>query len=325
MCRASLGSGTVIVASGWSPADISVAAALAARIPGSAVLYSAPGSLPGDAGDLLCEHRPARVVLVGGTAALGTGVATSARRLAEGATVERLSGATRIDTAAEVARTVLGSPGNAARRTLVIANGWSAPDLGVAAAVAARTANSAVLYVERDTLPDATAQVIADYRPAKIVIVGGVAAVSADVAEAISAAAPAGTAVERVEGATRTSTAAEAARSALGSPSSARTSTLVIANGWSPPDIGVAAAVAARTDNSAVLYVEPDALPDSVQQLIADYRPAKVIIIGGTAAIPQTVRAAIAAAAPAASVERITGATRTHTAANAAQRTLPSP
>lgn len=272
MCRASLGSGTVIVASGWSPADISVAAAPAARIPGSAVLYSAPGSLPGNAGDLLCEHRPARVVLVGGTAALGTGVATSARRLAEGATVERLSGATRIDTAAEVARSVLGSRGNAARCTLVIANGWSAADLGVAAVVAARALNSAVLYVERDTLPDTTAQVIADYRPAKIVIVGGVAAVSAEVAEAISAAVPDGTAVERVEGATRTSTAAEA-----------------------------------------------------VQKLIADFRPAKVVIIGGTAAVPQTVRAAISAAAPAASVERITGATRTHTAANAAQRTLPSP
>lgn len=46
---------------------------------------------------------------------------------------------------------------------------------------------------------------------------------------------------------------------------------------------------------------------------------------GGTTAIPEAVRAAIAAAAPGATVERVDGATRTHTAANAAQRTLPSP
>ena len=33
--------------------------------------------------------------------------------------------------------------------------------------------------------------------------------------------------------------------------------TLVIANGWSPPDVGVAAALAAATQNSAVAYTSP--------------------------------------------------------------------
>ncbi len=99
--------------------------------------------------------------------------------------------------------------------------------------------------------------------------------------------------------------------------------TLVIANGWSPPDVGVAAAYAAATDNAAVAYTALGSLPDATAEFIRDYRPDRVIIIGGRAAVADDVRTAIDDTAPAdTEIRRITGATRTHTAAQAARSIL---
>ena len=321
-CNADPSQGTVILANGWSPADISTAAALAARIPGTIVLYANAARLPNHVRELLCSYQPSRIIVVGGTAALSNAVVNRAQDTVEGAQIDRLNGATRIHTAAAAARSALGNPAQTAQRTVFIANGWSAPDLGAAAAAAGRTANSAVLFTASDSLPEATRDVITDYLPSRIVIVGGTAAVSAAVAEAIAAANPAAD-VQRLEGATRVDTAAAAARRVLDTPGSASTPrTLIVANGWSPPDIGVAAAYAAGTSNSAVVFTEPDALPAAVRMLIAYYQPSRIVFIGGIATIPRNVSDAVAAAAPNARIERISGATRTHTAAAAAQRAL---
>ena len=96
----------------------------------------------------------------------------------------------------------------------------------------------------------------------------------------------------------------------------------MVANGWSPPDIGVAAAYAASAANSAVIYTEPDTLNEHAAAVLSDYRVSRVVIIGGTAAVVDTVRAAIGVAASDATVQRITGTTRAHTAAAAARRIL---
>ncbi|WP_420445164.1 hypothetical protein [Candidatus Poriferisodalis sp.] len=111
--------------------------------------------------------------------------------------------------------------------------------------------------------------------------------------------------------------------------------TLVVANGWSPPDIGAAAALAARSGRSAVIYTLPHRLqvpmrsrrsfrtgrswPEASAALLRDYQVARVILIGGTAAISQSTQDMIAAVTHA-SVSRLTGADRVHTAARAARR-----
>ena len=97
----------------------------------------------------------------------------------------------------------------------------------------------------------------------------------------------------------------------------------MIANGWSAPDVGVAAALAAATENSAVAYTSQGALAEATAALIRDYRPSGVIIIGGSAAVSNDVRAAITETAPgSADVRRITGRTRIDTAVRAARRIL---
>ena len=304
------------------------AAALSARTDGSAVLYTSAMSLSGPVVDVIGDHPPADVVVVGGESAVSAGVFGALERSSGGADVSRVAGATRVETAAAVARRILG--GVVAARaeggvTLVVANGWSSPDVGVAAALSARTANSAVAYTAADGLPAATGALLGEYMPSRVVIVGGTAAVSSQVEAAIRAGAP-GAVLQRLTGETRVDTAVQAARLSLGSPDERSDGrTVIVASGWSPPDIGVAAALSARTANAAVVYTQGSRLPAAVVSLLESYEPPRVVIIGGTTAVGSQVEAAIRAAVPDATVPRYSGATRAATAAEVARRIFSSP
>ena len=321
-----IGVATFVVANGWSPADVGTASVLAARTLGAVVLYTAGDDLSPETAELLREAQPAQVLIVGGTAAVSTGVRSQIRAASGDSGLVRITGQDRADTAAAAARRVLGLPPDAGSVTLVIANGWSPPDIGAAAALAARSGRAAVAYTQRDALPEPTAALLRDYEIARVFIVGGTAAISDAVAQRIAVLAPDAT-VTRLVGTDRIDTAAQAARRVLGSALGApRDITLVIANGWSPPDAGVAAAFAAATDNAAVAYTARDTLPDATAALIRDYRPARVIILGGRAAVSDDVRTAISqVAADTTVIQRITGDTRTDTAARAAHRILRGP
>ncbi len=319
------GTAVVIIANGWSPPDIGVAAALAARTPHSAVIFTAGDRLSVAARDLLVDYLPAGVIVIGGKAAVSDTALVSARRASESDSVERITGATRAETAAAVARRILGES-SAGGTTVIVANGWSPADIGVAAALSARTPRSAVVYTRADVLSTATAQLLRDERPTRVVIVGGTAAVHPAVESEIRAAVP-GVAVERVSGTTRTGTAARVARRFLGPPQAAVTDdlTIIVANGWSPPDIGVAAALSARTAGSAVLHTEAGQLSAETAAVLRDYQPARIVFIGGTAAITNQAKEQARTTAPDATAPRYSGSTRTQTAAFVARRILGNP
>ncbi|WP_420623686.1 cadherin domain-containing protein [Candidatus Poriferisodalis sp.] len=312
----------VIVANGWSPSDIGVASALSARTPDSAVIYTTGDRLSVAARDLLVDYLPTGVIVVGGETAVSAAALTSMRRASESDSVERITGATRSDTAASVARRILDAS-EAGGATVIIANGWSPADIGVAAALSARTPRSAVAYTTSGALPDATQRLLRDYRPARVLIVGGEAAVDPAAVSQIGNAVP-GAIIERVSGATRTATAAGVARRFLGPHLAAPAGelTIIVANGWSPPDIGGAAALSARTAGSAVLYTESGRLSAEAAEILCDYRPTRVVFIGGPAAITAAVKDQTRAILPDATVLRYSGATRTQTAAAIARRTL---
>ncbi len=318
-----VGVASFVVANGWSAADVGVASVLAARTSGAVVVYTAGDGLSEETRLLLREAMPAEVTIVGGNAAVSRDVRTQIRAASSESGISRVSGEDRADTAAGTARRILGAPAAAGRITLVVANGWSPPDIGAAAALAARSGRSAVIYTEAARLPEASAAVLRDYQVARVIMVGGTAAISQDTQNAIAGAAS-GASISRLTGDDRIDTAAQAARRVLGNPAAAPDGvTLVIANGWSAPDVGVAAALAAATDNAAVAYTAQRALPDATAALIRDYRPTQVIIVGGRAAIANDVRTAITQTAPdSAGIRRITGTTRTDTAARAARRIL---
>ena len=313
-----------MVANGWSPADVGVASVLAASIDNAVVLYTQAGVLSSQVAALTRAAAPAEVIIVGGAAAVSDDVQTRLAAASPESDIGRAAGADRTDTAAVAARRVLGVPARAGRVTLVIANGWSSPDIGAAAALAAGSGRAAVLYTRVDELPEASTAVLRDYQVARVIVVGGTAAIDQDVAEEIAAATDVGASMTRLNGADRVDTAALAARQVLGRPAAAPEGvTLVIANGWSPPDVGAAAALAAATGNAAVSYTEPGTLSDAAAALIREYRPTEVIIVGGAAAVTDDVSTAITKlVADGATVRRIDGIDRIDTSAGAARRIL---
>ncbi|WP_420444423.1 fibronectin type III domain-containing protein [Candidatus Poriferisodalis sp.] len=91
--------------------------------------------------------------------------------------------------------------------------------------------------------------------------------------------------------------------------------TFVVANGWSPADVGAASVLAARTSGAVVLYTAGDELSEQTRALLREALPAEVIIVGGTAAVSRDVRTQIRAASSESGISRITGEGRSDTAA----------
>ena len=274
------------LANGGSPSDVGVAVSLvAADVVDALVVADSPTSLGEGASAVVSSVLPSGVLVVGGAAAVSDAVVAQLGVLSPGVVVERLGGPTRVGTAAVAARRVLGAGGDDVR--VALASGWSLADVGVAASLTAAGGADAVLYGGRDSLGDETAQLLEDYRPQRIEVVGGPAALSEQVrAEAVAAAGPQASA-RRLWGATRVETAARVARTAAGDCVAAA----VIANGWSEPDVGAAAALAAAWGNSVVLYAQsPTELGDATRQAVADIAPQGITLVGDTETLAETLR-----------------------------------
>ena len=281
----------LVLANGGSLADVGVAAGLvAAGVVDALVVADSPASLGEGAAGVVSSVLPSGVLVVGGQAAVSDEVVAQLRVLLPGVVVERLWGATRVGTAAVAARRVLGAGGDDVR--VALASGWSLADVGAAASLVAAGGADAVLYGGRDGLGDETAQLLGDYRPQRIELVGGPAALSEQVRAEAVAAAGAQASSRRLWGATRIETAARVARVAAGDCVAAA----VIANGWSQPDVGAAAALAAAWGNSVVLYARSATdLGDAARQAIADIAPQGITLVGDTDTLAEALRDALPA------------------------------
>ncbi|WP_419914434.1 fibronectin type III domain-containing protein [Candidatus Poriferisodalis sp.] len=302
--------GTVVIANGWSSADSAVASALAALESGSqsdaVVLYANSRELTARTASFIRDRQPSAVILVGGTAALSTAVQDEVVALVGGAAVRRIEGTDRFDTAAKAV------PSNAT--TFIVANGFSAADTGVAAALAATRPNAAVLLANADDLTEPTERIIREQQPSQVEFVGGTVVLAASLADRVRELAPSVQSVPRHSGASRTDTAAAAAPNL--------STTVVIANGWSPADMGVAAAYAAITTGGAVLYSQTSALTAPTERRIEELRPRAIVLVGGSAALDTSLHARLRTLAPTAALHRISGSDRIDTAARAAAGTL---
>ena len=302
--------GTVVIANGWSSADSAVASALAAlesdSLSDAVVLYASSDELTARTASFIRDRQPSAVILVGGTAALSTAVQDEVVALVGGAAVRRIEGIDRFDTAAKAV------PSNAT--TFIVANGFSAADTGVAAALAATRSNAAVLLATADSLTEPTERIISEQQPLQVEFVGGRAVLAASLADRVRELAPSVRSVPRHAGASRTDTAAAAAPNT--------SNTVVLANGWSPADMGVAAAYAATTIGGAVLYSQTSSLTAPTEQRIEELRPRAIVLVGGTRALDTGLHARLRTLAPTAALHRISGSDRIDTAVRAAAGTL---
>ncbi len=214
----------------------------------------------------------------------------------------RISGADRFSTAAAISRAHFGVGAPVA----YVATGRNFPDALSVGPVAGRLGGP-VLLTEPNSLPQATADELRRLRPHQIIVVGGPGAVSDGVVGALQqyTTQP----IPRLEGADRYGTAAAVSRASFGPGVAAA----FVATGRSFPD-ALASGPAAVRMGGPVLLTEPGSLPQATRDELARLRPARIYVIGGTAAVGEAVLAELRGYATL-SVDRIAGADRYATAA----------
>ncbi len=207
------------------------------------------------------------VVLLGGTSALSEQVRTEVQ--ARGHTVRRIAGATRVETAVEIAGR-LGDPDE-----LLIADGFDFPD-ALAAGAAAADRGAAVLLTTPDE-PAGSLQTYLSGHPATTWAVGGPAARAFPEARALT-------------GATRFETAEQVARRLFDAPASAG-----LARGDTFPD-ALAGGSHAGAVGGPVLLSGADALHPAAGRVLCDVAGSFVdaYLYGGTAALTESARATAA-------------------------------
>jgi len=245
------------------------------------------------------------------------------------ASVERVAGADRYQTAVEVARLVGGGSLTGLDRIIVV-SGKSFPD-GLAASGLAgflddggRSGRTAILLSRADELPGVTADAIraSGVTASNVLVVGGAAAVSDVVRAGIAVAAGWDGAgvnpVVRIAGENRYETAAAIAgyvNETAGDDLPESYRTVLVANGGNFPDALSAGTLAYR--NGHVLLLSPQSsIPPASRGAIQSLGANCAVVIGGTAALSTRVasEAGEALVSGGCGVERIAGANRYETA-----------
>lgn len=218
-----------------------------------------------------------------------TRAATTAKRLAVLALLTALLGAILAPVPAGAAGPSANLTRSGPNLTLVVANCQRSADIAVAQELARHRRNAAAACLDPDAVPAETAELIAEFAPDGLMIVGGHDVIPAEVMDTVKAQARSAyrwTVVHELGGATRVETSAAAARIRLGRPEhvKADTVTIVVADGWNDDDVNTALEFVGTVNDAALLYFHPDevvnGLSEAAASLIADYRPSRVVFSG---------------------------------------------
>lgn len=262
--------GTVVLASAGSFPDALAAAPLAASL--EAPLLLVGRSLPESVAEEVDRLGAGEAVIVGAVGAVPLLVGEQLRRL--GVAVRRVPGETRFDTAALLAREVAAGT----VEEVVLASGGAFPDALSVAPLAAAEGLPILLSATSGMVGD-TAEALAALEPERVLVVGGEAAISREVAARVPGA-------RRLAGAERYATSLEVAEEFL--RRGADLGVVYVATGLDFPDALAAGPVAARTGGPVLLVdgEEPSRSPASLAFLRAHGRRVGALwVFGGAAAI----------------------------------------
>lgn len=276
---------TVYLATGRDFPDALAGGPLAAN-DGAPILLATADRVPEVTADALATLAPSRVVALGGTAVLPDGVLTDAAAAAGDADTDRLSGPDRFATAAAVAAAMPVPAG-----TVYLATGRDFPDALAGGPLAAGD-GAPILLATADGLPAATVDALGALAPERVVALGGTA-VLPDQVLADAAAAAGGATTDRLAGTDRFATAAAIAAAMPGA-----VETAYVATGRDFPDALTGVPAAAR-EVASILLATPDALPDpTVAHLDTLPGLRRIVILGGTAVIGESVETDLAGHLP---------------------------
>lgn len=206
-----------------------------------------------------------------------------------GEEVGRVGGANRYETAALIAGQY---PDDEPIETVYITNGRAFAD-ALSASSPAANANvpttmekfggvpAPVLLTRQDSLPDATTDALDAIDPSQIVVLGGPAAVSDDVATELEAYGE----VERIGGANRYETSA-----LLAELSGEDVDVVYLASGADDnfPD-ALSGGALAGSQNAPVLLTRPDRVDEATEAALDDLNPDEIVVLGGSRAVSDAV------------------------------------
>lgn len=266
-CDSDVGSHSVALASGENWPDALAGAALDRPL-----LLTKQAFLPAVTRAYLepcASHAKAKVIILGGPAAVSEGVAETLRGM--GFRVDRFEGDDRYATAHRVARTFAPDEID----TVYLASGVNFAD--AVAAAPSVTMETPLILTTPDELHDEARRFLTDEERAvsSVTILGGTAAISANVEEEIR---ELGIATDRLAGADRYETAARIARRALAEPSCHPVTSVAVASGTAP--FGGLAAGAVRGPCQPLLLAPPSGQP--VPQTLGDFGQDWLLAIGGS-------------------------------------------
>lgn len=287
------GASAVVIARNDNYPDALAASVLADAV-GGPILLTPPGSLDSETAAEVNRLGATTAYIVGGESAVSTDAEQALVDQTSVADTVRISGPNRFATAVEVMDQVAEITGEAADHVYVVegqdadpSRGW--PD-AVSVSYLAAAQGRPILLVTTEALPSETADALSGV---DATIIGGTAAVSADVEAQVDAAA--GT-VDRISGSSRYGTSVAVANAAA--DAGLDSSLLFLASGGNWPDALVAGPTVAATGGVLVL-VHPDDLDASAdtKAFLESGAPFDDIdLLGGPAAISAAVEQQIAAA-----------------------------
>ena len=237
------------------------------------VLLTRQDRIPAQTTEALKALGAKRVILVGGETAVSAKVADELE--ASGLSVERISGANRYETSANVAKDF-----GTGVDTLYVASG---DDKAFADALAgsalAGSKDVPVLLTRGDKVLPVTRNAVRSLAPKKVVVLGGDDVVSQKVADELGA-------TERLAGPNRYATAVEVAKQFP-----AGYDFTAVATGADYPDALTGGALAAK-EGGPLLLTRPDRLLKVVGDHVAAH-PTQTVVLGSTAAVSQDVEDAL--------------------------------
>lgn len=258
------------IATGATYPDALIAAP-AAGFEDSPVLLVMRDSVPQSVRDELRRIRPGHIVVMGGTDAISTSVENDLKQYAPGE--HREAGVDQYHRSALVSRNTYTDPNVA---VAYVATGQAFPD-ALAGGAAGAANRGPLLLVQQNAVPPDVRTELDRLNPARIVVLGGPAAVSHEVLGQLAEYSPR---VDRVAGNDRYETAAAAATSQFAKVNGS-VAAVVIATGQSFPD-----AIAAGAAGYPVLLVpSTGAAPQVVKDVLNALNPLGVMVAGGTAAV----------------------------------------
>jgi putative cell wall-binding protein len=253
-----------------------LAGGAAAAVKGGPVLLVTADEIPSETAAELERLQPSEIIVLGGTGAVRESTLKALAVYSTGNVTRRIAGSTRYETAAAISADGF-APGVP---VAYVATGANFPD-ALAGTPVAGSQGGPVLLTDRDELPAAVAAELDRLNPGRIVILGATGAVSSAVASELASYTTGS--VTRLSGADRYATAVAVSKANFTSAE-----TVFVATGVNFPDALAGAPVAGMQD-SPLLLVTGTSLPDVVRAELLRLSPSKVVVLGSTGVVSNTV------------------------------------